>query len=62
MNDKQLLKTLIATLVVAISGLFLQAWILGHILSWFGVALTFWQNFTIIILANLIFKNGGSSK
>jgi hypothetical protein len=50
-------------IVLAVAGLFFQAWLLGVILSWFGVSLTFWQNFAIIFLANLIFKNtGGSSK
>jgi len=32
------------------------------ILSWFGVSLTFWQNFAIIALANMIFNNFGVSK
>lgn len=52
----------VATVIVVASILF-EAWLLGLILSWFGVTLSFWQNFAIIILANLIFKNsGGSSK
>jgi hypothetical protein len=50
-------------IVLAVAGLFFEAWLLGLILSWFGVSLTFWQNLAIIALANLIFKNtGGSSK
>ena len=50
-------------IVLATAGLFLQAWILGIILSWFSVSLTFWQNFLIILLANMITYNaGGSSK
>jgi hypothetical protein len=50
-------------LVVATAGLLLEAWILGIILSWFNVSLTFWQNLLIIVLSNAIFKNtGGSSK
>jgi hypothetical protein len=50
-------------IVLAVVGLFFEAWLLGLILSWFGVSLSFWQNFAIIFLANLIFKNtGGSSK
>ena len=49
--------------VLAVAGLFFETWLLGLILSWFGVVLSFWQNFAIIFLANLIFKNtGGSSK
>jgi hypothetical protein len=50
-------------LVLAVAGLFFQAWILGIILSWFSVSLTFWQNFLIILLANMItYNSGGSSK
>lgn len=50
-------------IVLAVAGLFVQAWLLSIILPWFSVSLTFWQNFTIIILANMIFgNNGGSSK
>jgi hypothetical protein len=47
--------------VLAVAGLFFEAWLLGLILSWFGVSLSFWQNFAIIFLANLIFKNTGVS-
>ena len=51
-----------AVVIVTASILF-EAWLLGLILSWFGVSLTFWQNLVIIVLANMIFKNsGGSSK
>jgi hypothetical protein len=49
-------------IVLATAGLLLEAWLLGLILSWFGVSLTFWQNFAIIFLANLIFKSNVSSK
>jgi hypothetical protein len=49
--------------VIVTASLFFEAWLLGIILPWFNVSLTFWQNFTIIVLANMIFKNtGGSSK
>jgi hypothetical protein len=47
--------------VLAVAGLFLQAWILGIILSWFSVSLTFWQNLLIILLANS-FKTNVSAK
>jgi len=54
--------TLAAVVIVAAS-ILVEAWLLGLILSWFSVSLTFWQNLAIIILANMIFKNsGGSSK
>jgi len=63
MKDFTLLGITFGVIVLAIAGLFFEAWLLGVILSWFNVSLTFWQNFTIVVLANLIFKNtGGSSK
>ena len=50
-------------IVIVVASLFFEAWLLGLILSWFNVSLTFWQNFAIVVLANMIFKNtGGSSK
>lgn len=50
-------------IVLATVGLLFEAWLLGLILSWFGVTLSFWQNFAIIFLANAIFNSpGGSSK
>ncbi len=50
-------------IVLAVAGLSLEAWILGIILSWFNISLTFWQNLLIIFLANAIFNSpGGSSK
>ena len=48
-------------IVLAVAGLFVEAWVLGIILSWFNVNLTIWQNFLIILLANAIFKNTGGS-
>lgn len=52
-----------AAVVIVTASLFFEAWLLGLILSWFSVSLTFWQNLIIIALANLIFKpTGGSSK
>jgi hypothetical protein len=53
----------IAAVALAVGGLLIETWLLATILTWFNVSLTFGQNFTIIVLANLIFKNsGGSSK
>jgi VIT1/CCC1 family predicted Fe2+/Mn2+ transporter len=51
-------------IVLAIALLFLEAALLGLILSWFNVSLTIWQNFAIVFLANLIINpsSGGSSK
>ena len=48
-------------IVIVVASVFFEAWLLGIILSWFGVTLSFWQNFAIIFLANAIFKNTGVS-
>ena len=52
----------LAAVAIATAGILFEAWLLGVILSWFGVSLTFWQNLVIIVLANMIFKNSGGSK
>ena len=63
MKDSATVAAALAVIVIATAGIIFEAWLLGVILSWFGVSLTFWQNLTMIVLANLIFKNsGGSSK
>jgi len=48
-------------LVFATAILLFEAWLVGMILSWFGVTLSFWQNFVMIVLANMIFKPSGVS-
>jgi hypothetical protein len=48
-------------LVIAVASVFLQTWVLGIILSWFGVTLTFWQNLLIILLANSFRTNVSSN-
>jgi VIT1/CCC1 family predicted Fe2+/Mn2+ transporter len=54
---------LFGALVIVVATLFFEAALLGLILSWFNVYLNIWQNFAIVVLANMIFKNyGGSSK
>lgn len=62
MNKSTLAGLTFVVIVLVVAGLFFEAWLLGLILSWFGVVLTFWQNFAIIFLANLIFKNTSGSK
>jgi hypothetical protein len=52
---------LFIAVVLVTASLFFEAWLLGLILSWFNVSLTFWKNFAIIALANLIFKPTGVS-
>jgi hypothetical protein len=63
MRDSATIAAVFVVIVLATVGILFEAWLLGVILSWFGVSLTFWQNLAMIVLANLIFKNsGGSSK
>jgi hypothetical protein len=47
-------------IVLAVAAVCLQTFVLGVILSWFGVSLTFWQNLLIILLANSFRSTGGS--
>ena len=63
MKTSTTLAAVFVVIVLATVGILFEAWLLGVILSWFGVSLTFWQNLAMIVLANLIFKNtGGTSK
>jgi len=63
MKTSTTLTAAFAVIVLCVAGLFLQAWILGIILSWFNVSLTIWQNLLIILLANMITYNAkGSTK
>jgi len=52
---------IVGAVVIVTASILFEAWLLGLILSWFSVSLTFWQNLAIIVLANMIFKNTGSS-
>ena len=52
----------LAAVAIVTASILVEAWLLGLILSWFSVSLTFWQNLVIIVLANMIFKNSGGSK
>jgi hypothetical protein len=62
MKTSTALGAVFVVVFLAVVGLFFEAWLLGLILSWFGVTLSFWQNFAIIFLANAIFKSNVSSK
>ena len=63
MKSSTALGVVFAAVVIVTASILFEAWLLGLILSWFSVSLTFWQNLAIIVLANMIFKNsGGSSK
>jgi hypothetical protein len=63
MKTSTALGVIAGAVVIVTASILFETWLLGLILSWFGVSLTFWQNLAIIVLANLIFKpTGGSSK
>lgn len=62
MKTSTTVAAIFAVIVIATAGILFEAWLLGMILSWFGVSLTFWQNLAMIVLANLIFKPTGGSK
>jgi len=64
-SDKSLAELLgIMVGIITITFLFLsfEAWLLGLILSWFAVQLTFWQCFAIIFLVQAILGSLKSSK
>jgi len=50
---------IVGVVVVAFLALAFQTWILGIILSWFGIVLGFWKNFLIVLFVNMLV---GSSK
>lgn len=52
---------IIGVVVLAFLGIAFQAWLLGLILSWFAIQLTFWQCFAIVFLVNSIFSAAKSS-
>lgn len=50
---------LVAIIILLAGGLIaFQAWLLGIVLSWFGVNLAFWKNVVIVLLIGMLF--GGS--
>ena len=61
MKTSTALGVVFAAVVIVTASILFEAWLLGLILSWFSVSLTFWQNLAIVVLANMIFKNSGVS-
>lgn len=47
-----LIATILGIVVFAIGCLFLQAWVLGLVLGWFGVTLVFWKCLVIVLLVS----------
>jgi hypothetical protein len=64
LNDKSwsyILGVTVGLLTIAFLALAFQSWLLGLILSWFGINFSFWQCFAIVFLANSIFGAAKSS-
>lgn len=61
MKNLVLFLAIAGILILAFGVLALQAWLLGIVLGWFGVALGFWQCFLIVLLIGSL-VGGSSSK
>jgi hypothetical protein len=64
-NDKSksyLIGATLGIIIFAFLILSFQSWLLGLILSWFGVQFSFWQCFAIVFLLGCIFGGSRSSK
>ena len=64
-NDKSksyLIGATLGIIIFAFLILSFQSWLLGLILSWFGVQFSFWQCFSILFLLGSIFGGSRSSK
>jgi hypothetical protein len=61
MKTSTALGVVFGAVVITTGTILLEAFLLGLILFWFGVYLSFWQNLVIIALANMIFNNFGVS-
>lgn len=61
MKNLVLFLAIAGILILAFGVLALQAWLLGIVLGWFGVALGFWQCFLIVFLIGSL-VGGSSSK
>jgi hypothetical protein len=61
MKTSYAIGVIIGAVVITTGTIVLEAFLLGLILFWFGVYLSFWQNLVIIALANMIFNNFGVS-
>jgi hypothetical protein len=61
MKTSTAIGVIVGAIAIVTASILFEAALLGLILSWFNVSLTFWQNLAIVVLANMIFKNTGSS-
>jgi hypothetical protein len=55
-QNKFTLAGFISLVALAFAIIGFEASLLGLILTWFGVSLTFWQNFAIVLLLNMLLK------
>ena len=46
----QMIALVALIICLAVGVIAFQAWLLGVVLSWFGVSLAFWQNVVIVLL------------
>ena len=53
---------LVAIIILLVVGVIaFQAWLLGLVLSWFGVNLAFWKTVVIVLLIGMLFGSSRSS-
>lgn len=62
LSGAELVFALIVVLALVFGILAFEAWLLGIVLGWFGVALSFWQNMVIVFLISMLFGGSVSSK
>ncbi len=56
------LLAVVALIIFLVGGILaFQAWLLGVVLSWFGVNLAFWQNVVIVFLIGTLIGGSRSS-
>jgi hypothetical protein len=57
----QMIALVALIICLAVGVIAFQAWLLGVVLSWFGVALAFWQNVVIVLLVGSLIGGVRSS-
>jgi hypothetical protein len=58
LNISELIGFSLGIVVLAVLVVSFQAWLLGLVLSWFGITLGFWKSVVVVILIGMLF--GGS--
>lgn len=62
LTTPQLVLFVILLILLVVGIIAFQAWLLGIVLSWFGVSLALWQNVVIVLLIGMLFGGSKSSK